>query len=358
MKIQNIKRIFLFLSLSLVVLFSCKKEDLKCKPYWDFDCLVWVNSDCHESFAAQPSGDANVISTGNQYQFPVYNPNNTYEFICYKIVKDSGSTIEIDHQLIKYNLLTSQESILLTSMEISGHIAWNKNGWIAFKPSQEPFIHIVRDDGTDFTKFSDYPTGNFEFNLTWLDNNNNTLLWGGLDVNAQNFLKSKSVGDSAEKLMDIDDAYFNKDFTISSKNIMLSPVDQDQQLYYVTNLNQAHLSTTNIQYNLQTGFMFGRANWHVDGDRFYVGYYENNASAGFYEINYKTGAITKLIELCHAGIIKGAVCSPNGKHLILQKVEREATVTGSAISIYDVLTENYSLWLFDPVTRKEARIFN
>ena len=216
----------------------------------------------------------------------------------------------------------------------------------------------MKDDGSQLTKFSNYPYGHqLDFNLKWIDDGN-TLLWGGSNLIGQNFLKTKSVGDNAEKFMDIDSAYFNNEFTISSKNMLLAPVDKNEQLYQLTDLNQAHLSTVNIQYNLQTGLMFGRANWHVDGERFYVGYYENNASAGFYEINYKTGSITKLIELCHAGIIKEAVCSPNGKHLILQKVEREATVTGSAVSIYDVLTENYSLWLFDPVTRKEARIFN
>ncbi len=356
MKFSAAVRVSFIISLLTFFLFACKKDNLKGQLSGGLYGLEWKSAGCDASFDAQPSGGGS-ISTGNQYKYPTFNNNNPYEFICYKIVKDSGSTIALDHQIIKYNIITRKEVVLRTNTEISGYLAWNKYGWIAFKPAAEPFIHILKDDGTALTKFSNYPTGNFELNLHWLDNEN-TLLWGGANIAGQIYLKRKSIGDDIETLIDIGGAYFNKEFAISSKNILMSQQMDNQLVFNLTDLKQETFSTTNLDCNVQQGVIIGKANWHVDGTKFYVSYYENEGSSNLYEINYINGNATKMLEMCQKEITLEAVCVPNGKYLILQKLDRQVIVNEVGTTYGNGLIENYSLSLYDPVTKKEARIFN
>lgn len=355
MKTLTIYKTSLILSISIFLFSACKKENLNCLPVGSIDRLEWESADCNESFTVLPGGGG-TTSTGNQYKYPVFNPNNAYEFIYYKIVKDSGSSVEIDHQIIRYNLLTNQESIILTGTEISGNMAWNKDGWIALKPAMEPFIYLVKDDGSQFSQFSNIPTGNFEVNLTWLKDGN-TLLWGGQNL-IGTYLKTKKIGDLSEAQMNLGNAHINYEFDVSPNNLLLTPKSNNYLDFNLVDLNQENLNNTFLEYTTQQGFKHGRVNWHVDGERFYVSFYENNGSSHLYEINYKTGYVTEVLENCHKEVVEEAICLSSGKHLMLQKVEREVIVNGSPTSNGNGLIENYSLWLFDLKTRKEARIFN
>ena len=354
-KIKNL----LYVLLITFTIVSFKKQEFNCNPIGSADQLVWEESGCDESFEDNPTGDEYLVQEGNQYMFPAFNPNNPYEFVFYKKVADSGSETQTDFQLIKYNFLHDQKTVLLTNTKIFGKPAWNENGWIAFKNIDDGFIYIINDDGSELTKFSDIPDGgSYDRNLTWL-NKGNTLFWGGIDVANTPYLKSKKIGDEAVILIEnSENSMISNEFTVSNNNLLLSPLsDYAEHKYGVSDLDKDSLTWEAFEFNL-FGNLYGRVNWHVDGKRFYVSNFGYPGGTGLFEINFETGATTNLIKLCDKEYIKEAVCSPAGDKLILQKIERTLIPGPNEwISIGGTLIENSSLWLFDLNTHKEARLF-
>jgi hypothetical protein len=357
MQTRKINIVFVISSIIMfLILNSCKKQELTCSSLDFTKNLIWEDSGCDDSFAQAPTGDEFKIQEGNQYMYPAFNPNNPYEFVFYKIVADSGSQIQTNFQLTKYNFLNNQTTVLLSNTEITGKPTWNKDGWIAYKSLNDGLIYIIKDDGSELKKFSDIPDGGVvDENLTWLSRGN-TLFWGGVNLNGIPYLKTKAIGDENIKLIDnSENSNISSEFTVSKNNLLMSPLSNDK--YGVSDLNKVPLNWETVEFNI-VGNRYGEVNWHVDGIRFYQVNFGYPGGTGLFEVNFETGSSTLLIELCDNEYIKEAVCSPAGDKLILQKIER-TLIPGPdpTVSIGGFLIENYSLWLLDLNTLKEARLF-
>lgn len=340
-------------------LFSCKKEKPQIHGGDIFENLAWQSSTCNETDPVFPAING-TSALGNQYKYPVFNPNNPYEFAYYKIVKDSGSAVAIDHQIVKYDLLYKQETVLLTGTEITGPFVWNKDGWIALKKRGTPIIYILKDDGSQLTSFAyNMMTGasEYDFNLTWLKQGN-TLLYGRNQGQNQSYLQTQTIGDATVKYIPIDPAYYGTDFAVSAKNILISPKSESFLNFYITDINPGVLTTTSLYVSGLQGTILGGINWHPDGAKFYISFYEDGGTASLYEINYLTDSKTKLVETCNRSLIQEAIYGPFGDYLLLQKLERD--IIGEPGTVTDVadIIENSSIWIFDLKTKKEARLFN
>ena len=358
MKTNYFIKTALSILLIMLLLFSCKKEKPQISGGDVLENLEWQNSTCNLTEPAIPAING-TTALGNQYKYPVFNPNNSYEIAYYKIVKDSGSAVAIDHQIVKYNLLYKQETVLLTGTEITGPFAWNKDGWIALKKRGTPIIYIMKEDGSQLTNFAyNVMTGanEYDFNLTWLKQGN-TLLYGRNQGPNQSYLQTQTIGDATVKYIPIDNSYYGIDFAVSTKNILISPMSESFLNFYITDINPGVLSTTSLYVNGLQGTILGGINWHPDGSNFYISFYENGGTANLYEINYLTGSKTKLVESCNFSLIQEAIYVPFGDYLLLQKLERD--VIGEPGTIGDIadIIENSSIWLFDLKTKKEARLF-
>lgn len=352
MQTRKINIVFVFFGIIMfLILNSCKKEELICSDFYFTQNLEWEDSGCDEWFDSSVTGDEDLIHQGNQFMYPAFNPNNPYEFAYYQIAADSGSQLITGHQLMKFNYKTGVKTKLLDNVEITGHPAWNLEGWIAFKTVPSGFF-IVKDDGSQLSKFSELSYGNLDNGLTWI-NGSNTLLWGGGQANGTSFINTKTIGDQDIVQIYNEFAIFDI-FMVSPDNMLIA---NNGFTYYTTiDLNLDSLYHQLRQYN-HNGFPYGKMNWHVDGRRFYMGFTGSPETIGFFEIDFPSGEVKRIISFCDKEIIKEAICSPLGDKLILQKIER-TLIPGPdpTISIGGFLIENSSLWLFDIDSGKEVKL--
>ncbi len=121
--------IFIFLSL---VFQTCKKDKIEC-----------LHCDKCENFPKPKKNELqlNIFYTAeSQKRKPCFNPNNGDEFV---YVKEEGQKLK----LIKYNLQTKSETILLENTDIINQPHWGSNGWIVYNDSHFQ-IKMMKDDGS------------------------------------------------------------------------------------------------------------------------------------------------------------------------------------------------------------------
>lgn len=339
---------YIILVLSILFLSSCKKENFEQSPFGGEANFTWEDPGCVGGFDYDTSA---VKKT--QFEYPVFNPNNKYEFIYYETTIDNISELE-SYRLIKYNYLYDQKTILLEDVKITGYPTWNKYGWIAFKNKDDLLIYLIDSDGSHLTKFIDIPSGIVgpEENLTWIADGQR-LIWGGLDVNSNFYLKHKKI--NGLNVLDYElgeNMVISENFSISKDSVILFPLSNGQ--FSTTDIKEDSL-IWEVKH-LSTGeFFFNKVAWHIDNKRFFGALINNPDDIGFYEINYETGEATLLIQLCEREFISGAACSPDGKRLIIQKIERDVVPDSLPVNV-DNTIENNSLWLYDFQTGKEVRL--
>lgn len=85
-------------------------------------------------------------------------------------------------QLVKYNLKTTQKTVLTNNMRFIEEPAWSSQGWIAFAHYPSYQIYLLKDDGSGLTQFTEDATNLFP---RW-SSYGNYLHWGHAAVLAQN----------------------------------------------------------------------------------------------------------------------------------------------------------------------------
>lgn len=356
------KRI-VFISLVFVLLLGCQKEEI-CNPTFSDQPimgLAWQDPICPGAFENNPTGMEETIHLGNQFSSPAFNPSNPYEFCYYQIVADSGSQIEIDHQIVIFNLQTGEKSIVLNNTKVIGNLAWNKKGWIAYQNEDNGGIYAIHNQSHEIVQMSNIEGFPIDKNLAWI-NNQDTLIWGGTDINNVPYLKYSVITNEEENdfLVFGSPAVINHEYCISNHQTLLARFSTD--FSNGTKFYQTKLNALNEDWNQFTiplyGTQIGRVNWHADGNRFYVPITGSTDGAGLYEIAYNTMQVSKLYDFCDQQFVYQAVCSPNGKYLLIQKIERDFIIdeehAQDPSGIYNQIVENNKLWIYDLAKKKEA----
>lgn len=339
------------------LLIACKKENT-CLPSQYNTSIIeldWQEPICLGAFDQAPTNMEQIIHLGNQFSSPAFNPNNPYEFCYYQVVADSGSQIELDHQIVTFNLQTGTKTIVLNNtIHIYGNLAWNKNGWIAYQNEVGRIFAInITTQETIQMSVGGEP---IDKNLVWL-NNGDTLIWGWNDLNGYSRLKSRSIhADDVIDLINGQPVQISDKFTLSSNNMILA---RNTTNVAGTNFSLVHINEVQNNWNQFSlplyGSAFGRVNWHVDGNHFYVPHLATIENSGLFEVDFQTMDIKKIYEFCDKQIVNQAVCSPNEKYLIIEKTEREYIINVPIpIPIYNQIVENKNLWLYNLQTGQEA----
>jgi hypothetical protein len=85
----------------------------------------------------------------NERKAPCFNPLNADEFVFVKEQDSSRKT-----SLVKYNMKTHMETILLDNIFINGQPKWGRNGWIAFVYGSQ--LCLVKAEGKEVKKLSPF----------------------------------------------------------------------------------------------------------------------------------------------------------------------------------------------------------
>lgn len=343
----------------IVIFIGCKKKSI-CLPGQIDNSIIeldWQEPICPGAFDEQTTGNEEIIHLGNQFSSPAFNPNNPYEFCYYQVVADSGSQIELNHQIVIFNFQTGEKTVVANNTKhVWGNLAWNKNGWIAY---QNEVGRVFATNITTQETIQMSIAGNVtDKNLAWL-NNGDTLTWGYLNLNAYPFFKSRSIHETdVNDLINGSPTVISNEYSISSDNNILTRINSN--FVTGTTFSIAHFDQAQSYGNQFTlplyGSGYGRVNWHIDGEHFYTPHLSTLEDAGLFEVNIETMNMERVYNFCDKQLINQAVSSPNGNFLIIEKTVREHIINdpGAVIPILNQIVENKKLWLYNLNTKKEA----
>ncbi|MDD2983317.1 MAG: hypothetical protein PHQ74_08010 [Crocinitomicaceae bacterium] len=322
--------------IGLLFLSSCKKKDIQPRKSV-YENFTWTASPCVEE---NTGGITIDFTEGVNFRYPVFNPRNETEFIYYEYTCDSLTAVYSNPKLVKYSLLTKEKTVLLTGKFLSGQVAWNKKGELAFIESTAGAIYTMNDDGTNL-QFQFIASSPSLSHVSWSPDGDvfYSLFTKIINVNNRvDYLLRKKPGLANIDTLLLDNPIYSMD--ISSKNQLLNFTGNGY--YEITSLSVDTLTAAVSQVEPGMFFNHGLA-YNKSGNKFYVSatkYY----GAGVYEVDINQNTVKKVFNGCKDGYVQGLSLSPNENYLIMEK-------RGIMESIFP-----YEIWILDLNQKKETRV--
>jgi Tol biopolymer transport system component len=333
---QKLIVILVWLGLSLF-LFSCKeKEGTEDIPAYCAAC-----EPCERFYLPWSPIPYPVKQLPKQRYSPCFNPNNGNEFVYVDEDRDAKTSM-----LIKYNLLSQQQVILLPKVGVVGQPKWGKNGWIVF--SNGANIYKVRDNGDSLTQLT------FEYANQYPDIFGDKIL----------FTRSEGPpGSSGIKIIDmegnqIEDIFYSTLGVVLNKNVIngLGEIAGSLNRY---KLGTYHLTTKKLEVFLSsdTGYyqrIISDKCWHPNNTYIYfiaapIGG-NDTTRLGINKINKHTQQETLVKNVCATRAYNYLSISPDGTKMI---VERENTTLVSG----NTLLVGSDIYIMDIDGRNEKKVF-
>jgi len=326
--------------LVVMVLVSCRKD--KTPP---------IDSECF-NFPTEGSPAISYYSLGRfQYKGPYFNPNNSNEFVYHFRDNELSS-----FQLMKYNLQTKQQSILVQSAVISGQPKWSRMGWIAYTraPGYVDHIFVLKDNGDSLRQFTSFTANHHP---VW-DSEGDYLYWAHSPVLGipYFFLKKDLYGTEADTLLRAGDAYHgNSTFNdVSATNKLASKtfVNGNAFCIGIADLNTSPLVFTKLV-DLDALFPEGLTGlcWSSDNSVVYFTIY----TKGLYSVSIATGQIRLIIPFCHSKRYETISSSSDGKYIIGERIDSRLELNAAGHQTGKII-EKSNIYLIDLLTLKEVKI--
>jgi hypothetical protein len=312
------KRLTSLTLLGLILLTSCKKDKTPFPlepPYNDLE-HGWMDEPTESDFVDPQTVTPYFTNYKYQYRVPQFNPNNPDEIIYF--YENNEENLQ---QLVKYNLKTTQKTVLINNMRIIGEPAWSRQGWIAFAHFPSYQMYLVKDDGTGLMQFTEDVTNLYP---QW-SADGNYLYWGYAAVLAQNtkWLR-KNHQDNIVDTISFGSIYPNsvspRSARISSSNVVLSTKFLNNSVYFVyAELNTLPLNFVPV---LNTNELpnYSRSQcWANNSDYFYVSFY---SIGEIYQVRVSDGSYELFRPQYYANWIQTIDASPDGKYLVAERVDK------------------------------------
>lgn len=315
------KRLILLTLLGLILLTSCKKDKTPFPhepPYNDLE-HGWMDEPTESDFVAPQTAAPYFTNYKYQYRVPQFNPNNPDEIVYY--YENNEANLQ---QLVKYNLKTTQKTVLTNGMRIisESEPAWSSQGWIAFAHYPSYQIYLVKDDGSGLMQFTDEATNLYP---QW-SADGNYLYWGKAAVLAQNtmWVKRNVVGSLLDTInTDVNgnvviSAWNNK---ISSSNYVLTlSLVANEPYYSIVDLNFLNFEIVPIMSveSTQNDITPFRC-WSQNSHYFYLSYY---STGKILKVKVSDGSYELFRPQYYANWIQTIDASPDGKYLVAERVDK------------------------------------
>jgi hypothetical protein len=313
-----ISRVVLFgAMLCAGVFLSCKKDliPIITQPAYNDLEHGWIEEQDDTTYQTIAWGNQSVV--GFQYRSPRFNPSNPDELI---IVKQHFQ--ENIHQLIKYNLKTKKQTILVDGMQIlsgTSWTSWSSSGWIAFVEASSLGLYMIRDDGSQLTLLSQSlttrtprwsPCGEFLYFFSMHSSHSPHLLKLNRSTFEIDTIYRRNVSDNP--------VFSNA--KISSQYIMFGLSSFNGQLVYLKTNLQMPYDEIEVIFNIDD-FELGDTmffSWASDENFVYLSY----ANTGrIYKVHLPSKEITLIRDRYHGTFTETVDASPDGKYLAVERVE-------------------------------------
>jgi Tol biopolymer transport system component len=323
---------FIFTSglIALMCLFfqTCKKDKV-CKQ--DEQC---------ENFPKKEGIGVSIITQKPfQRHAPCFNPNNGNEII---YVKEENNK----YQLVKFNIQSKVETVLLDNTIIVGQPKWGENGWIVFS-KLDLNVYLLKENGDSLKQITTY----FENNHPSFIGNTKVFISVGAET---------SPGASGNKIIDLEG---NRVDSIKPQDFgRVYGINHVNKIIEVTSMGCENGGNCSIDYlNLSTKiltklneFQFsGRNNltgifWHPNDEDIYY----STVREGLFKVNKSTKTLTKIKCGCDSRSYRYLSISPDGSKIIVERVDATdyQNKTGS-------WTEEGKIYIMDIDGNNEKNVF-
>ena len=309
-----------------VGMFSCKKDKtpFPFEPQYNDLAHGWYTEDCSDSWPDHWVDSFNLnsyyVDDHVVFKVPQFNPSNPDEIVYYHI-----NYTENIRQLVKYNIKTTEKTILTNGMNINGEPSWSSSGWIAFASTPSYQIFIVSENDNQVQQISNNHTNLYP---QWSPDGNYAY-WGLSQVLGQNthWVRKNISMNTIDTLIfgNYDPSYISPITKISHSNLLFSVANIGQSLHYIYSDLTSLPVSLNPLLNIST-FEPGYTSqycWSHDSQYIYLAYY---ATGDIYRVAVATGEIEQIRGDCFGRWLHSIDASPDGKYLVVEKVDLRFTI--------------------------------
>jgi Tol biopolymer transport system component len=281
----------------LCLFFQTCKKDKVCRK--DNNCANFPNPD---------GGISTIRQLPFQRHAPCFNPNNSNEIIYVKEVNNK-------FQLVKYNMQSKAETILLDNTVIVGQPKWGKNGWIVFS-KLDLNVYLIIDNGDSIKQITSY----FENNHPSFISESKVFISVGAET---------SLGASGNKIIDlqgnridsIKPEDFGRVYGINHVNKIMEATAMGCGNGGNCSIDFFNLSTKKLtkvnELNNDGRFQITGIFWHPNNDDIYYSTYRE----GLYKVNKNSKTVTKIKCGCDSKSYRYLSISPDGTKIIVERVD-------------------------------------
>lgn len=290
--------------LVVFTLFSCGKEPL---------ISEWSQLSADECGPFQYDEPVVVVdfgTSGIQYQFPCFNPDNSDE-IAY--VKLNGNQCS----LVKYNMSSKQETVLIANTFISSQPVWTRSGWIFYTVAPANIVYKVSENGGSITQITQAGWEAINFGVDKVTDNvlihSNGSNMGNPDYHGIYNVDGVKVDSLRWRFEDIYVGGHCQALDLHHSGYKTyGDVSTPQPAVGICQIWDNNVSFIQSFDNALTGPITVAQN---DQYFFYVMYW-----GGFYRFNKQTLETVRLEDLCTARNIRAMSISDDGRYLLLERV--------------------------------------
>lgn len=308
-----------------VLITACKKDKtpFPFEPAYNDLEHGWYTEDCTDSWPDHWVDSFNMnsyyIDDHVVFKTPQFNPSNPDEIAYYHI-----NYPENIRQLVKYNLKTTEKTVLTSGITILGEPSWSKNGRIAFALLSN-HINLVSENGGAIEQITQIGSNLFP---QWSPDGE-YLYWGFSASAGQNRYYLRKDMSNAEI-----DTIYKRNFP-NHPNFTYNKISRQNKLFAFSLFNNSTyltvadlvspIESVNHLYQIED-FSPGSTTsfcWSHDSQHIYLAYY---GTGDIYRVHVETGQIEQLRGGCFGRWLHSIDASPDGKYLVVEKVNLRFTI--------------------------------
>ncbi len=285
-----------------------------------------------------------LIEDSVQFHVPQFNPLNPNEIIYYRHDYTTNS-----HQLVKYNLKTTEKTIITNGIQIINEPAWSKIGWISFTHFPDLQVYLIKDDGSQLSQLT---TINNSIDPQWSENGEFIYYGTGIAPNiGLNYVQKNMISNQIDTL-----SIGNAPESISARktkirnNLVLSLAMFNNNIFYAkADLNFSPLQPEPIiatDFNIQLDT--DKRCWSHDNQYIYLAYH---STGKIYKVRVSDGEVELFRDQFNGNWLHSIAASPDGKYLIVERVVLSNTFTSTGELNFGIRTHS-QIQLIDIETKK------